>query len=186
MQIRPLTPADLPQLDEIDATVESTQYLHLERTGQPIATQWRLEERPLREKLIQSTRLTDDLRFLAKQLATGADEGIANVAEHDAAIVGVLLAQPDPTHNTLVLKDLRIDYDFRRQGVGTAFIFQLIQNARDAKLRAVMAESKTNNLPIARLLTKSGFELAGVDTHRDSNHDLVKESATLLWYAALD
>jgi len=74
----------------------------------------------------------------------------------------------------------------RRQGIGTAFIFQLIQVARDAGVRAVMAETKTNNLPIGRLLAKCAFQLAGVDTHRDSNHDLVKESATLLWYAALD
>ena len=41
-------------------------------------------------------------------------------------------------------------------------------------------------LPAARLLIKCGFELAGVDTQRHSNHDLVKEVASLIWYAALD
>ena len=30
------------------------------------------------------------------------------------------------------------------------------------------------------------IDLAGVDTRRWSNHDLVKETVTLLWYAALD
>ena len=97
-----------------------------------------------------------------------------------------LLAQVDAGRGTLVLKELRVDYDFRRQGIGTAFVFQLIQKARELGLRAAMAQSKTNNIGAARLLSKCGFELAGVDTHRDSNHDLVKEAATLLWYAALD
>ncbi len=36
------------------------------------------------------------------------------------------------------------------------------------------------------MLAKSGFELAGVDDHRNSNHDLVKEAVTLFWYAPLD
>ena len=114
------------------------------------------------------------------------NEGLAVVADHENTIVGLMVAQPDPARQTLVLHDLRIDYDFRRQGVAAALLFQLIQFARDSGLRAVMTESKTNNLPAAKLLTKCGFDLAGVDTHRNSNHDLVKEAATLLWYAALD
>ena len=32
----------------------------------------------------------------------------------------------------------------------------------------------------------AAVDLAGMDTHRRSNHDLVKEAVTLLWYAALD
>jgi len=186
MQLRPMTPADLDQLEEIDATIESTHYMHLEKSGEPISLEWKLEERSLREKLIDPFRLTDESRFLAKQLASGADEGLALVAEHEGAIVGLLLAQPEPARGTLILRDLRVDYDHRREGLATAMIFQLIQSARDLGLRAAMAETKTNNLPAARLLAKCGFDLAGVDTHRHSNHDLVKEAATLLWYAALD
>ena len=48
------------------------------------------------------------------------------------------------------------------------------------------AETLTDNLPAAKLLSKCGFDLAGVDTQRRSNHDLVKEAASLLWYVALD
>ena len=38
------------------------------------------------------------------------------------------------------------------------------------------AESTTDNLPAARFLLKCGFDLAGLDAQRFSNHDLVKES----------
>jgi hypothetical protein len=50
----------------------------------------------------------------------------------------------------------------------------------------VAAESLTNNHPAGGLLAQCGFELSGIDIRRRTNHDLVKESATLIWYAALD
>jgi hypothetical protein len=50
----------------------------------------------------------------------------------------------------------------------------------------VHAETLANNLPANQMLRKLAFELAGLDTHRRSNHDMVKEVATLFWYAALD
>ena len=111
---------------------------------------------------------------------------MALVAEHDEAPVALALAQVRPAHQTMHLLDLRVDYDMRRQGVGTVLMFQIIQAARDAELRAVSAETRTSNVPASKLLQKLSFEIAGIDTHRHSNHDMVKESATLFWYAAMD
>jgi RimJ/RimL family protein N-acetyltransferase len=81
--------------------------------------------------------------------------------------------------------DLRIDYEYRRQGLGTALVFQVIGHARELGVRAVTATSLTNNVPAARFLAKSGFDLCGLDTRLGSNHDLVKEAVALFWYAAL-
>ena len=82
MEIRPVRPADLSDLADIDATVESSAYLHLERSiptepegeGGGIAVTWKLSERPLREKRVTPNRLGDDTQFTLKQVATGADE----------------------------------------------------------------------------------------------------------------
>jgi ribosomal protein S18 acetylase RimI-like enzyme len=186
MEIRPIRPADLNDMAEIDGTVESVEYLHLERTGEGLSVTWKLTERPLREARTERNRLTDDALFVARQLASGADEGLALVAEHEGQKVALLLAQPMPQYGTLRLTDLRIDFDFRRQGLGTALLYQAIQHARGLELRAVTAETRTDNVPAARLLQKCGFDLAGVDAQRHSNHDLVKEVASLIWYAALD
>ena len=84
------------------------------------------------------------------------------------------------------LLDVRVDYDFRRQGLGSAMVYQVIQRTRELELRAISAEARTNNFPANQFLQKLGFDLSGVDTRRHSNHDMVKESATLFWYAALD
>lgn len=186
MEIRPATTSDLDSLGEIDGTIESAAYLHLEHAGEGLNKSWRLDERPLRQKLIDANRLDDESYFAAKQIISGIDEGIACVAEHDDALVALLIAQPRPTQQTLHIVDLRIDYDHRRQGLGSALVFQMIQQARDRELRAVSIETLTNNIPVSNLLTKCGFELAGVDMYRRSNHDIVKEAATLFWYAALD
>jgi len=186
MEIRPVRPEDLDHLLDIDGTIESSEYLHLDRTGEGLAVSWKLEQRPLREKRIAPNRLDDDQKFTLRQVATGADEGLALLAEHESQKVALLLAQPQPQHGTLRLIDLRVDYGFRRQGLASAFLFHAITEAREKGFRAVTAETLTDNLPAARLLSKCGFDLAGVDTQRRSNHDLVKEAASLLWYVALD
>ena len=186
MQLRPIQPTDLAGLSEIDGTIESSQYLHLEASGEGLAVSWKLAERPFREKRISPNRLDDERRFWVKQIATGADEGLALMAEHDGAAVAMLVAHIEPAYNTMRVEDLRVDFDYRRQGLGTALIYQAIAAARDRELRAVYAETRTDNVPGARFLSKCGFDLAGLDARRHSNHDLVKEAVTLHWYVALD
>ncbi len=186
MEIRPATLADISGLDEIDATIESTDFLHLERGGEGLSLSLRSEVRPLREKLIQAYRTGDELKFAYKQIAGQIDDGLALVVEHDETILASTVSILRPELGTLHLLDVRVDYDFRRQGLATAMLFQVIQTAREHELRAVFAEAQANNLPANQMLHKCGFELSGIDLRRRSNHDLVKESATLLWYATLD
>jgi ribosomal protein S18 acetylase RimI-like enzyme len=186
MEIRPVQPADLGDLVDIDGTIESGQYLHVDRSGEGLSVTWKVDERPLRERRIDPNRLGDEPQFLLKQIVTGADEGAALLAEHDEMKVALLLAQADPALDVMRLLDLRVDFDHRRQGLATAMLYQLIAAAREAELRAVVTETRTDNVPAARFLSKCGFDLTGLDTHRRSNHDLVKEAVTLHWYAALD
>lgn len=192
MQIRPVTQADLVGLAEIDGTVESARYLHVEQAeGEGLGASWRLEERPARQKLIAPNRLGDDAAFTLKQVVAGVEEGTALVIKIDDQPVAMALARPDAATGTLRIVDLRVDYDFRRQGMGTALVYALIHQARESQerdepVRAIAAETLSNNLPAGALLAKCGFQLSGVDTRRRSNHDVVKEAVTLFWYAALD
>jgi RimJ/RimL family protein N-acetyltransferase len=190
MEIRPVKIEDLAGLQEIDGTVESTRYLHVDyadETGdEGVTFAFRLQERPVRQKLIESNRLSDDAAFTLKSVVTGAEEGTAIMIEHDDEPVAMLLARADPAAGTVRIVDLRVDYDYRRQGMGTALVYALIQQAREQELRAVAAETLSNNQPAGALLAKCGFQLSGVDTRRRTNHDVVKEAVTLFWYAALD
>ena len=186
MELRPATLADLPGVIEIDATVESLRYLHVERSGEGLNVQWKIEDRPLRERLIAPWPMDDDRQFMFRQLVGGIEEGTAIVADHTGYIVGLLLAQPRPQTGVLEVIDLRVDFEHRREGLGMAMLFQAIQSAREADLRAVFIQTPANNNPAATLLEKLQFQLAGLDTHRLSNHDLVKETVTLSWYLPLN
>lgn len=186
MEIRPFNVNDLDQLTEIDATIESTHYLHLETSGDDFATSIMLELRPLRTKSVVSNPLTDDLMFIWKQVACGADEAFALVGEHESQIVAAAIAQPRNARGVLKLLDIRVDSDFRRQGIGLAMLFQIIQHARENECRAIAAEVRTNNFPANQIALKAGFQITGIDTHRYSNHDLIKESAIVFWYLSLN
>lgn len=185
MTIRPAVASDLDNIFEIDGTVESHDYLHLEHQQEDLIGSWKIEPRPLREKLVLANAIDDETRFTLKQIVTGADEGSAVVAEHDGQIVALLLAQERPAAATMEILDVRVDYDFRRQGIATVMVLQLIEAARDKALRAVVAVTRTNNGTAARLLNKLNFHFSGLDTHRWSNHDLVKEQTAVLWYYEL-
>jgi GNAT superfamily N-acetyltransferase len=186
MQIRPATSGDLSAVRDIDGTVESTFYLHLERGGEGLTASWRLEQRKAREKLIEPNQLDDDVSFSLKQIVTGIEEGLAIAVELDEQPVALLIGRREDATGMLRIVDLRVDYDYRRQGLGTALLYQAIGWAREAGLRAIATETLTNNVPAGALLAKCGFELSGVDTRRRSNHDLVKEAVTLFWYVPLD
>lgn len=183
---RPLKPEELPLLADIDGTVESSRYLHLNRSLGEFAATWSLEPRDLRERLIDPNRIDETADFAFRQIVGGIEEGVALCIELHGEPVAAVAAQPRPDLRTLHLLDLRVDFDYRRQGLGTALGCAAINVAREGNLRAVTAETRTDNFPAISFLKKLGFEPSGLDTHRHSNHDLVKERATLLWCLALD
>lgn len=186
MEIRPVRPPDLDRLIDIDGTIESHDYLHVDHSGDGFAGAWRIEKRPLREKKMERNQPGDETQFLLRQIATGAEEGLALLAEHDGINVAVLVARQDPEFGALRLVDIRVDFEHRRQALGSAMVYKVIAQARERQLRAVAAETRTDNFPAAQFLVKCGFELAGLDSRRRTNHDLVKEAVTLFWYASLD
>jgi ribosomal protein S18 acetylase RimI-like enzyme len=186
MELRPACAEDLAGLSDIDATMESLRYLHIDRTGDGLNLQWKVEDRALRERLIQPIELDDERQFAYRQIITGIEDGLAQVAEHDGQIVAAMAAKPNLARGVLEMIDLRVDFDHRREGLATAMLYHAIQAGRELQLRAVAAESAANNDPANQLLAKLGFHLAGLDALRNSNHDLVKETVTLLWYATLD
>ena len=186
MEIRAVRPADLDRLIDIDGTIESTHYLHVDQSGEGVSAHWKIEERPLRERKMDRNAQTDESQFVLKQVVTGVEEGMALLAEHDQLNVAMLVARQEPEYGTMRLVDLRVDFEHRRQGVASAMVYQVISEAKNRQLRAISAGTRTDNVPAAKFLLKCGFDLTGLDSRRHSNHDLVKEAVTLFWYASLD
>ena len=178
--------ADLPAVREIDATIESAEYLHLHREGEGLSLVWKIEPRRLRQARVHRHAMDDETSFAVKQILTGVEEGIALVAEHADSIAAAAAARPDAAAGIMRLIDLRVDFDFRRQGLASGLLFQIIHEARQRNLRAVAAQTLSDDFPAAQLLTKLNFELTGFDTHNKTNHDLVKDSVVVFWYLQLN
>lgn len=170
--------------------MEVTRYLHVEQTGEGLNVGWRVSERAMREARVVGNRMGEDAAFRARQIAMGHDEGLAVVTELRGAVVALAMAVPEAGRGgekgVLRVVDLRVDFDVRREGMGTALMYQVLQHAREKEMRAVVAETRSDNVVGAMFLVKLGFRLAGLDTQRESNHDLVKEQATLVWYAGVE
>ncbi|MBV8781577.1 MAG: GNAT family N-acetyltransferase [Phycisphaerae bacterium] len=186
MLIRAATHADIDAINEVDATIESSEYLHVEKAGEGLQFSVNISPRPLRERLVQANRLGDDSTFAYRQIIDGFNEGICLAAEHDEMVVGSIIGIVRPDLNVLHVIDIRVDSDHRREGLATAMLFKLTQWARDGQRRALYAEAIANNMPANQLLMKCGFDLSGLDIRRTSNHDLAREITTLFWYASLD
>ena len=185
MELRPATTADTPDVLDIDGTVESHDYLHVDVTGEELSVGFKIEPRPLRDRLIAPLPMDDEQQFAFRQVAAGHDDGTATVAVHDGRAVGLILAQAVAALDVIRLLDLRVDFDHRREGLASALLYGLIGTARDSERRAITAETTASNGPANALLAKTGFQITGLDTHRRSNHDLVKEAVTVFWYLTL-
>ncbi len=200
MGVRAMTARDLDALIEIDGTIESETYLHIISTaddgdGDSLKRAFTFEPRKLGEPAILANRLDqpagEETLFMYRQVVRGIEEGEASVIEVAGTLMASMVAVIRPESGLLELIDLRVDYDSRREGLATALLFSLVSAARqraehDQTTRAILAQVAAKNVPAMRLLAKAGFELAGVDTRRRTNHDLVKEAATLFWYQSID
>ena len=131
MQIRAGQPEDLERLIDLDGTIESAEYLHVERAGEGLAMEWRLEERPLREKRVDSNAVDEDRRFAIRQVLGGVRRGSCWSAEHDDQLVALAVARLDAG-----AADARRDRPAGRlrlppAGAGIAMIYQIINDARE-------------------------------------------------------
>ena len=185
MTIRPAVAADLPGIMEIDSVIESTHYFHVDQSAGVESASWQLQRRAFPQKLIEPHLLDDDVSFALRQIVSGGDDGLCLIAEHDEAPVASLLAQP-ADGEVLRVRDLRVDCAHRRQGIATVLLFQAIEHAKNEGLRAATIVTAINNAPAYAMLTKHDWNLSGIDTRRESNHDLVKEQASLIWYYETD
>lgn len=186
MELRAGAPRDIDRLDEIDGTIHSQAYLHVEPRRDGLAFGFAGDPRPLRQRRVDPNRLDDDTRFVYRQVVEQVDEGLVLVVEHGDVLIASIAAAPRPALGICELVDLRVDFDHRREGMGTALLLAAVNQARIDERRAFAVTSRTDNEPANRMLLKLGFELSGLDLRRRTNHDLVRESVALLWYLALD
>jgi len=81
-----------------------------------------------------------------------------------------------------LLWDLRVEPEWRAQGVGSALLHAVEDVARDRGMRSISVETQQVNVPACRFYARHGFKLERVvpDAYRDLPHEL-----QLLWRKTL-
>ena len=164
---RPMTPADLDDLAEIDAAYDVGRVLEVGREdtdADPLLTPWRPTWRELDEPRVVANRVEGEIEFAYRQVARGIEEGVALRLDADGLPVAAAVAVLDPAAKVLRLVDLRVDYDVRREGYGTTVLYAVVAAAREREdVSAVVAEVAGESAAMLGLLVKSGFEVVGLD-----------------------
>ena len=184
--LRSMTARDLPRLRELDTSFESDAVLELHRAGVGLEVHWSLVERRLAapEPGRCYDLLASDLRELGRRLAAG--QGLYLVAEEEGRIVGALDLERTAWNNTAWLWNLLVDRPHRRRGIGRRLFGRAVEYCRRRRVRAILIETQSNNLPACRFYAALGCELAGLNEALYSNQDVERNEVALFWAYRVD
>lgn len=182
--IRSMTLEDIPRLTEIRPGFVSNTYLDVERTGTGYLIGWQLVEKTLDEPFVKGNAydFTPDERKSIKQRLLQQDS-LEEVIEdrQTGRIVGVLDMAVEDWRWVSWIWNLMLDQDVRGQGLGRALVERSIDWTKRRKLRAVMLETQTNNVPACKFYAQVGFQLVGVNETFYTNRDHQRREIALFW-----
>lgn len=185
IRIRPMRPADLPALLNINATFISNSILEVEKTGEGMEVGWRLVERPLERPFNRRDDYNlrpQDLKDVEARLKR--DDTLMLVAEDadaDGRVVAMLDMETQHWNNTAWLWTIHVDVDYRGQGIGRALLERAADWCAARGLRAIVLETQTNNINACRFYAHIGCFLTGINDTYYSNRDLEAREVALFW-----
>lgn len=97
----------------------------------------------------------------------------------DDKLVAVIETAVEGWSNRLIVTELWIDNDYRRQGIGTALMDIAVKRAKDEDRRAIMLETQSRNEAAIAFYLKYGFSLIGFDACAYRNNDLERKEVRL-------
>jgi GNAT superfamily N-acetyltransferase len=94
------------------------------------------------------------------------------VVSEDEQLLGFLDMAAHAWHSTAWLRNLAVQKDHRRQGVGTSLLRAARKWASDGGLTKIMAEAQTKNYPAIRFMQKHGFAYCGYNDRYYTSGDI--------------
>ncbi len=185
-KIRALTRSDIPRLTAINATFTSDAELHLERHCVGLdEIAWRLTCRPLAQPFDRGTQYDlrqDELVAIEERLQAGSC--LQLVATDRDRLVGLLEVEAGSWRDAGWIRNILIDVHHRRRGLGRRFIASGVEWAQGRGLKALVAETQTNNVPACHFYQRLGFAPGGVDDHfyRYCGDPRAAQDVAIFWY----
>lgn len=186
--IRSMTLDDIQRLTEIRPGFISHTYLDVERSGEGYLVGWRLVEKKLDQPFVKGNAYDftlDERRSIQERMLQ--QDSLEEVVEDQQTgrIVGVLDVAVENWRWVAWIWNLMLDEDVRGQGLGRALVERSIVWTKRRKLRAVMLETQTNNVPACKFYARVGFQLVGINETFYTNHDYQRREIALFWSYSL-
>lgn len=182
--IRSMQAADIPKLIDIRPGFVTPVVLKVERNGEGLHTGWQLVEVAVDPPFDKGRGYDFDRterENIRQRLGMNNTMLAVVVASEDDRIVGVVDVEERAWNNTAWIWNLMLDKDVRGQGLGRKLIDYTVKWARQRKLRAIMLETQTNNVPACRFYARMGFKLVGINEVFYTNEDVDNNEVAIFW-----
>ncbi|WP_420631959.1 GNAT family N-acetyltransferase [Candidatus Leptofilum sp.] len=169
MTIEPLTAAQLPQLHDIIVGYTAREKYSILRQETPEETIFRLRltQLPAPVDISYGEISDEDMARYSRLVGNGCCFAVMA----DGQFAGAALAEPRAWNQTLWVWEFHIAPAFQQQGLGRLLMTRLIETAVSRKLRAIVCETQSHNVPTIRFYRKMGFVLDGIDLSYYTNED---------------
>lgn len=94
------------------------------------------------------------------------------LAEFNGVESAIMVIQKMEWNNTLLIHDLYVNDQFKKNGIGRSLIEVAKKRAIELGVRAITLETQTSNYPAVQFYLKNGFELVGFNTISYTNEDV--------------
>ncbi|HEX5441433.1 MAG TPA: N-acetyltransferase [Ktedonobacterales bacterium] len=168
--IRPLSSIDGSPLERLIIGYTSTEMYRVSRIETADTIHFELRLTALAQPFVKryppldSTVLQRYRDLAAAGHAFGAFEG--------EMCVGIALCEPQHWNSSLCVWELHIAPESQRQGIGRALMVAVEVHARDERLRCLVCETQTTNVPAIRFYRALGFTIDAVDVSLYANDDI--------------
>lgn len=182
--IRSMREHDISRLTEIDPSFISPTTLRVQRSGDGYELGWKLLEVPLSKPFHKGGAYdfdSSERRQILSRLQREDSLEEVVIDTYSDRIVGVLDMTTEAWRNAAWIWNLMLDRDVRGMGIGRRLIDHSIEWARYRRLRAVMLETQTNNVPACKFYLHMGFQLVGVNDAFYTNRDYERDEIAIFW-----
>jgi len=168
IEIRPLTTLDLPTVREIITGHETQEKYCVHHTETDAEINFQLKLVSLPEKQFRAWHPEqEDIELYQKAI----QKNTCLAAYNGEIMVGIAIAEPHWWNHTLWLWEFHVHPDHHRQGVGWLLMEEVIQLAKNLKLRVITSRIQPTNVAAIRFYRAMGFTMDSIDLSYYSNED---------------
>jgi ribosomal protein S18 acetylase RimI-like enzyme len=88
--------------------------------------------------------------------------------------MGIALTEPREWNRSLWVQELHVTEGHRGCGLGRRLLERAVEHARTLRMRCVVCETQSSNVPAIRFYRALGFALEGVDLSYYTNEDRMR------------